>query len=64
MCFRSLKIEDKRKWLREKLDWISWRLGEKSGTETARKMIAQRLLYQRQYYEKVLVQMEHSEVLE
>ena len=62
--FRSLKIEDKRKWLREKLDWISWRLGEKSGTETARKMIAQRLLYQRQYYEKVLVQMEHSEVLE
>ena len=59
--FRNLKIEDKRKWLREKLDWISWRLGEKSGTETARLMIAERLLYQRQYYEKVLEQMEHSE---
>lgn len=62
--FRNLKIEDKRKWLREKLDWISWRLGEKSGTETAREMIADRLLYQRQYYEKVLEQMEYSEVLE
>lgn len=61
--FRNLKIEDKRRWLREKLDWISWRLGEKSGTETARQMIAERLLYQRQYYEKVLEQMERSESL-
>lgn len=61
--FRNLKIEDKRKWLREKLDWISWRLGERSGTETARQMIAERLLYQRQYYEKVLEQMERSESL-
>lgn len=59
--FRNLKIEEKRKWLHEKLDWIRSRLGEKSGTETARQMIAQRLLYQRQYYEKVLKQMEHSE---
>ena len=59
--FRNLKIEDKRKWLGEKLDWISWRLGEKSGTEAARQMIAERLLYQRQYYEKVLEQMRHSE---
>lgn len=62
--FRSLKIENKRCWLREKLDWISWRMGEKSGTEAAKQMIAQRLLYQRQYYEKVLEQMEHSEGLE
>lgn len=61
--FRNLKIEDKRKWLWEKLDWINWRLGEKSGTETARQMIAERLLYQRQYYEKVLKQMEHSEAI-
>lgn len=59
--FRNLKIEDKRKWLKEKLDWIRWRLGEKSGTETARRMIAERLLYQRQYYEKVFEQLEHSE---
>lgn len=62
--FRNLKIEDKRKWLQEKLDWIGWRLGEKSGTETARQMIAERLLYQRQYYERVLEQMEHSETIE
>lgn len=62
--FYNLKIEDKRKWLREKLDWIRWRLGEKSGTETGRRMIAERLLYQRQYYEKVLEQMEHSEGIE
>lgn len=61
--FRNLKIEDKRKWLRERLDWISRRLGEKAGTETARQMIAERLLYQRQYYEKVLEQMEHSEAI-
>ena len=61
--FRNLKIEDKRKWLREKLDWIRWRLGEKSGTETAGQMIAQRLQYQRQYYEKVLEQMERSEAI-
>lgn len=58
--FRNLKIEDKCKWLWKKLDWISRRLGEKSGTETAGQMIAERLLYQRQYYEKVLEQMEHS----
>lgn len=61
--FRNLKIEDKRKWLREKLNWISWRLEEKSGTETAGQMIAERLLYQRQYYEKVLAQMERSEAI-
>lgn len=61
--FRNLKIEDKRKWLGEKLDWIRWRLLQPSGTETARQMIAQRLLYQRQYYEKVLEQLEHSESL-
>ncbi len=61
--FRNLKIEDKRKWLREKLDWIGWRLEQKAGTETARQMIAQCLLYQRQYYEKVLEQMEHSETV-
>lgn len=58
--FRNLKIADKRDWLRKKLDWISWRLGEKSGTETAGRMIAERLLYQRQYYEKVLDQLAHS----
>ena len=61
--FRNLKIEDNRKWLREKLDWIGWRLEQKAGTETARQMIAQCLLYQRQYYEKVLEQMEHSETV-
>ena len=61
--FRNLKIEDKRKRLREKLDWIGWRLEQKAGTETARQMIAQCLLYQRQYYEKVLEQMEHSETV-
>ncbi len=59
--FRDLPIEDKRKWLREKLDWIGWRLGEAAGTETARQMIAERLLYQRQYYEKVLAQLDRSE---
>lgn len=59
--FRNLKIEDKRKWLQEKLDWVSWRLGEQSGTETAGQMIRERLLYQRQYYEKVLEQLKHSE---
>lgn len=59
--FRNLKIEDKRKWLKEKLYWINWRIGEKSGTETARKMIEERLLYQWQYYEKALEQMRHSE---
>ena len=61
--FRNLKIADKRKWLREKIDWVNWRLEQRSGTETARQMIAQRLLYQRQYYEKVLEQMEHSETV-
>lgn len=58
--FRNLKIEDKCKWLRKKLGWISRRLREKSSTETAGQLIAERLLYQRQYYEKVLEQMEHS----
>lgn len=61
--FRNLKIEDKRIWLRKKLDWIDRRLGERSGTVTAGEMIAERLLYQQQYYEKVLEQMEHSETL-
>ena len=62
--FRNLKIEDKRRWFKEKLEWINWRIGEKSGTETARKMIEERLLYQRQYYEKVLEQMRHSEKID
>lgn len=61
--FRNLKIIDKRKWLREKLDWISRRLDKRSGTETAGQMIRERLLYQRQYYEKVLEQMKHSETI-
>ena len=59
--FRNLKIEDKCQWLQKKLDWIKQRLVEKSGTETARQMIQERLLYQQQYYKKVLEQMEHSE---
>ncbi len=59
--FRNLQIEEKRKWLQEKMNWIRRRLGEKSGTETARQMIAERLLYQQQYYDKVLEQLEHSE---
>lgn len=59
--FRSLKIEEKRKWLREKLDWIGRRLEQEAGTKTAGQMIAERLLYQRQYFERVLEQMEHSE---
>lgn len=59
--FRSLKIGGKRKWLQEKLDWIGRRLEEKPGTETARQMIEERLLYQRQYFERVLEQLEHSE---
>lgn len=62
--FRNLKIEDKHKWLKKKLDWISWRMGEKSGTETARQMIEERLLYQRQYYEKVLEQLRYSEAID
>lgn len=62
--FRNLKIEDKRRWLQEKLDWVSRRLGEQSGTETARQMIEERLLYQRQYYGKVLEQMKHSETVD
>ncbi len=61
--FRSLKIEDKRRWLRKKLDWVGRTLEKRFGTETARQMIAERLLYQRQYYEKVLEQMERSETL-
>lgn len=61
--FRNLNIEDKKKWLRERLDWNNWRLTQKSGTETARQMIADRLLYQRQYYEKVLEQMERSDAI-
>ena len=59
--FRNLKIDAKRKWLEEKLEWISRRMREKSGTETAGKMIAQRLVYQKQYYEKVLCQIDRSE---
>ena len=61
--FRNLKIEDKRKWLQEKLDWISWRLERRAGTQAARQMIEQCLLYQRQYYEKVLEQMGYSETI-
>lgn len=62
--FRNLKIEDKRTWLHKKLTWISKRIGEKSGTETARQMISERLLYQRQYYEKVLEQLRYSEAID
>lgn len=62
--FRNLRIEDKRRWLREKLDWIGQRIEGRYGTETGRQMIMERLLYQRQYYGKVLEQMEHSEAIE
>ncbi|MCM1232178.1 MAG: HD domain-containing protein [Ruminococcus flavefaciens] len=59
--FRNLKLEDKKNWLGKKLNWIAWRLEQKAGTETAGKMIAERLQYQRQYYERVLRQLECSE---
>lgn len=59
--FHNLKIEDKRNRLLKQLDWISRRMEEKSGTVTAGQMIAERLSYQRKYYEKVLEQMERSE---
>lgn len=61
--FRNLKIDGKRRWLMEKLEWINGRLGERYGTQTAREMITERLMYQKQYFEKVLYQMEHSESL-
>ncbi len=61
--FRELKIEEKRRWLEKKLDWIHGKLRGRFGTETARQMITERLLYQEQYYKRVLCQMEHSESL-
>lgn len=61
--FRELKIEEKRRWLEKKLDWIHGKLCGRFGTETARQMITERLLYQEQYYKRVLCQMEHSESL-
>lgn len=61
--FRNLKIEDKRKWLQGRLDGIDRRMKGRYGTETARQMIVERLLYQKQYFEKVLEQMEHSETI-
>lgn len=61
--FRSLKIDEKRIWLEKKLTWIDQRRKGRSGTVTAEKIIAERLLYQEKYYKKVLDQMEHSESL-
>lgn len=59
--FSVLDLEEKRKWLGERLDWIRRRLEVKAGTETGGRMIAERLLYQRAYYERVLGQLERSE---
>ncbi len=61
--FRSLKINEKRRWLEEKIQWTLRRAAKRYGTQTAGEMIAERLLYQRQYYERVLKQMEYSESL-
>lgn len=62
--FRNLKLDVKKKWLLEKLDQIQCQMGEKYGTKTGRRMITERLLYQWQYYERLLKQMERSEWIE
>lgn len=59
--FSALSLEEKRKWLGERLDWIRRRLEVKPGTKTGGRMIAERLLFQRAYYERVLRQVECSE---
>ena len=44
-----------------RLDFIQYELGKKRGTKTARRMIDERLRYQRQYYERVMKQLEQGE---
>lgn len=62
--FRNLRMTDKKKWLLGKLDRIQHQMGKQYSTETGRRMITERLLYQRQYYERLLEQMERSERIE
>lgn len=59
--FRDRTLADKKKWLVGKLERIKRQMGEQYATQTAQRMIAERLLFQRQYYERLLAQMERSE---
>lgn len=62
--FLRLDSAVRKQALADRLDFIQHELGRKRGTETARRMIDERLQYQQQHYGRVLKQLKQGEGIE
>ncbi len=58
--FSEKSLEEKEIWLAEKLRWVEARLAEGTATETARRMLAERLNYQKDFYSRLQEQLGKS----
>ncbi len=58
--FSEKTLEEKEIWLAEKLKWVETRLEKGAATETARRMLAERLNYQKDFYIRLQEQLAKS----
>lgn len=58
--FSDKSLEEKESWLAEKLRWVEERLAGGAATETARRMLAERLNYQKDFYIRLQEQLGKS----
>lgn len=58
--FSEKSLEEKEAWLAEKVKWTEARLADGASTKTARRLLAERLNYQRDFYLRLSVQLGKS----
>lgn len=58
--FSEKSLEEKEAWLAEKVKWAEARLADGAATKTARRLLAERLNYQRDFYLRLSVQLGKS----
>lgn len=58
--FSEKSLEEKEIWLEEKLKWVETRLTDGAATETARRMLTERLNYQKDFYIRLQEQLGKS----
>lgn len=58
--FSEKSLEEKEAWLAEKVKWTEARLADGAATKTARRLLAERLNYQRDFYLRLSLQLGKS----
>lgn len=58
--FREMSLEEKEIWLAGKFEWINKQLERGAATETARRMLEERLNYQKEFFARLRQQLSRS----